>query len=179
MRSTTERYGRLARRLHWGSAALILALIPIGMVMARIDEGATKTALYRAHVGVGLAVLIMTLVRVVWRFSEESPTPPPMPPWRARLFTGVHVLLYVGLFVLAISGIATLVSSGMTPFPLDVAPENIDEELASLAAHKTAGYIFVGLLVGHVAGVISYQLTKGDVMSRMGVKLPRRHKVKT
>ena len=172
MKGTTESYGRLAQGLHWGSALLILVLIPIGVVMARIGEGAVQTFLYRAHVALGMVVLVLTLLRVVWRFIETTPTPPPMPPWRLRLFKGVHALIYVSLFGLAVSGVVTLVSSGMTPFPPDVVPGNIEEELASLTAHKTVAYILTGLLVGHVAGVISYQLMKGDVMSRMGMKLP-------
>ena len=176
MRSTPESYGRLARGLHWGSAILILALIPIGLVMARIDDGPTQTVLYRAHVGIGMTVLVLTLVRVAWRVIEPTPTPPSMPQWRLRLFSGVHTLLYVVLFALAISGIVTLLSSGMTPLPPDVIPGNIDEELASLTAHKAIAYIFIGLLVGHVAGVISYQLTKGDVMTRMGVNVRVRRK---
>ncbi len=82
--------------------------------------------------------------------------------------------MYVGLVVFAVSGIVTLVASGMAPFPANVTPVAIDRDLPSGAAHQVTAVIFIALLVGHVAGVVSYQVLKGDVLGRMGIDLRAR-----
>lgn len=174
VRSTADRYGRIAQGLHWATALLILALIPLGILMTRVGEGGGQTALYRIHVGLGLTVAGLTLARVVWRIVEPTPAPPPMPAWRLRLYTGVHVALYAGLAVLAISGVAMLVGSGMVPIPPDVVPADVHRDLAPRAGHQVTAYVFLGLFAAHIAGVASYQLAKGDVLARMGVRLRRR-----
>ena len=173
-RSTAESYGKVAQGLHWVTALLILGLIPLGLIMTRLEEGSAQTGLYRAHVALGLMVAILTLVRVVWRIVEPTPEPPPMPHWRHRLFIGIHVALYGGLVVLAFTGIATLLGSDMAPFPSEVIAADIDRDLAPRAGHQVLAYIFIALFIAHVAGAVSYQLKKGDVLGKMGINLAGR-----
>lgn len=171
MEGTVEKYSTPARVLHGVSAVLILAMIPIGLIMTRIGEGGAETALYRAHVAMGLLVLLLTLVRIVWVFVGERPGEPhDLPAWRRRLRKGVHIGIYAGILALSLSGVTLLVGSGagLNPFSLD--PGVINNELPQAATHWILSKVFVLLLVFHVAGVISYQKAKGDVVSRMGLK---------
>ncbi|RIK06111.1 MAG: hypothetical protein DCC49_11745 [Acidobacteria bacterium] len=174
MEATTDTYGKPARILHGVSALLIIAMIPMGIVMTRVGDGGLKTGLYRAHVAIGLVVLLLTLVRVVWVFVGDRPgEPPEMPPWRRRLRLGIHIGIYSGIFVLAISGIGLLIGSGagLNPFSLD--PGVINRDLLPATTHWVVSKLFIVLLVFHVAGVISYHRSKGDVLSRMGIPLLR------
>ncbi len=79
LRSSHLTYGTLARGLHWVSAGLVVVLIALGLTVTRINSG-DNTTLYRIHVTLGLLIAVLTIVRVIWRFTEPSPVPPPMPP---------------------------------------------------------------------------------------------------
>lgn len=170
LRSTNLTYGRLARGLHWTSAGLVLILIGLGLLMTRTNGG-DNTTMYRVHVGLGLLVALLTIVRVVWRMVEPTPDPPPMARWRQRVFAANHYALYAGLFLLAASGIATLVANDMVPFPPAVIASEV-EDVAAGDAHFLLAVIYVGLFLMHIAGVVSYQKTKGAVLHRMGITLP-------
>ena len=169
LRSTSQAYGSLARGLHWASAAIVGLMVILGLVMTRIDDGDNDT-MYRIHVGLGLLVAVLTIGRVIWRFLEPTPDPPPMPAGRRQLYNANHYGLYVVLFVLAVTGIATLVASGLTPFPTDVVASEV-EDGRPRDAHFALGLIFIALFVMHVVGVVTYQRTKGDVASKMGLNL--------
>jgi cytochrome b561 len=87
---TPERFAPPARILHWLMAALILAMLLIGAGML-----STTTARYPDllawHRPVGIAILILALVRLGVRLTHR---PPPLPtcrrsrsrPPRARMF---------------------------------------------------------------------------------------------
>ena len=51
----------------------------------------------------------------------------------------------------------------------------IEQSKASPAAtsHFLLALVYVGLLVMHIAGVLSYQRFKGDVLHRMGISLAK------
>jgi len=170
-RSTPTRYGALARGLHWTSAVLVISLAPLGLVMTRVDDG-DNTTLYRIHVALGLLAALLTIIRVVWRVIEPSPTHPPMSSGRRVLYLANHYALYGGLFLLAITGIAVLVSNGLSPFPADVVASEV-EDVAVGDAHFLLALIYSGLFVMHIVGVLSYERTKGEVLSRMGLNVGR------
>ncbi len=166
-RSTDTHYGAAARALHWVSAALVLALVPLGLIMTRVDGG-DNTTMYRIHVAVGLLVAALTIVRVGWRLVEPSPATPPMPTWRRRLYLANHYSLYLGLFALAVTGIVVLVSNDMTPLPTDVVAADVDDVRAG-DAHFALAIVYTALFLMHIVGVLSYQRSKGDVLTRMGI----------
>lgn len=169
LRSSETNYGTLARGLHWTTAGLVLVLVPLGLAMTRINDGDNNT-MYRVHVALGLLIAVLTIIRVVWRFLEPSPTPPPMPPWRRLLYTANHYALYVGLLVLAVTGIATLVTNDLTPFPPSVVASEVDDVRAG-DAHFALALIYTGLFVMHIAGVLAYHRTKGPVLNKMGINI--------
>lgn len=167
-----ETYSKVTQAIHWSTAVLVFALIPLGLIMTRLSEDSDPTALYRAHVGIGLIVLLLTVARVVWRFADPNPQPPPlsMPPWRQVVFRLVNAGLYIGLIVLVITGLTMLIGSGMVPFPSEVVPNEI-EDIPPRTAHRVLAWVFTLIVLSHLAGVISYQMKKGDTLGRM---LPKR-----
>ena len=130
--------------------------------------------LYRLHVGLGLVVLLLTAFRLVWLLRHPSPdSPPNLSPLRERAFKWNHVLLYVLLVVLLASGVAMLLLSDLGLSPGAVTAEAI-QDVPPRTAHDIASKVFLALLLMHVAGVVNYQLKKGDTFWRMGVKWRRR-----
>ena len=166
-RSTQSEYGTIAVGMHWASAALVLVQVVLGFAMTRIGDGDTDS-MYRIHVGIGLLIALLTLSRVAWRVVEPSPATPPMPEWRRRLYVANHVGFYVALGLLATTGIAMLVASDVTPLPTSVDAGSV-EDGRPRDAHFALSLVFSALFFMHVIGVVTYQRTKGEVFSRMGV----------
>ncbi len=166
-RSSKDRYGAVAVRLHWASAVLVLAQVALGLTMTRLNDG-DNDAMYRIHVAIGLAVALLTIGRAVWRFVEPSPETPPMPKWRRTLYLANHAAFYVVLLALAVSGLVILISSDITPLPWAVDAAAVGDGRPR-DGHFILALIFSALFFMHVIGVVSYQRTKGDVFSRMGI----------
>lgn len=169
MSDSAQPYSRITQITHWASALLILGMLGVGLAMTRIGEGEAQEALYNAHVGMGLGALVLTAVRLVALAVHRWPSPPPgLSPLNERAFTGTHVLLYVLLVGLLASGIGMLALSGMALVPGSVVPVDIDN-VPPRMAHNVLSKVFIALLLVHVAGVVRYQLGKGDTLERMGV----------
>lgn len=172
MKSTQTKYGRVAQAFHWTGALLILTLFPLGVAMTRMPGGGTKAALYSAHVWIGLLVSALTVARVVWRVLEPTPAAPGgMSPLQRLAFHGIHVLLYVLLLALSVSGVAMLLATGNLPWAGPIDPAGIARDLPPRVGHDIVSKVYLALLVAHVGAAMLYQRTKGDVMRRMGLAL--------
>lgn len=172
MRNTENSYGRIAQILHWASTLLILVLWPLGFAMVRLGDAPVRPTLYMAHIAIAWLVLLLTAVRIVWRFVDRTPElPAGMEGNGALLFRGVHLLQYISMVVLLFSGVAMMALSGFVPGSGPIDP-NVFHDLGPAMVHSYTSPVFALLLVAHVAGVMMHQFTKSDVMGRMGIPFP-------
>lgn len=77
LRNTTTQWGSLARLLHW----ILFLLVVMQFVTAWSgedlpDESAEKLVLVTRHISFGFTILLLTVVRIVWRLGNPTPTPP-------------------------------------------------------------------------------------------------------
>ena len=72
------RYSNANQAMHWITVACMVALLPLAWLMLNIKRGApVSAALFNWHKTLGAIVLIVTAIRIVWRFRDP---PPPYPP---------------------------------------------------------------------------------------------------
>src|SRR5215211_3877605 len=71
-----DAYTPVARTLHWITAALVLALIPIGLTMVNMPEGPAQNFLFELHKSLGATVLPVILLRLFYRLTHP---PAPLP----------------------------------------------------------------------------------------------------
>lgn len=162
--------------LHWITAALILAMIPLGKYMSWLAVSADKAVLYRAHAVLGIVVLLISLWRAV--ITVRGPRPPAEPDWPAWLSLArraVHLGLYAVMLLLAASGAATVALSGLGEVLIsgDLARW---PELAAVPpanAHHLLASVMPALLALHVLAALYHQLALHDrLVDRIVPKRP-------
>ena len=101
-----QRWGQIARILHWTSAVLMLAALPMGLFVAVLRPSLERTDFLAAHIGIGVAVFFLLLLR--WAAQRASPGPA-SPNGAARLN---KLALYLVLATLPVSGLMLAGATG-------------------------------------------------------------------
>jgi len=188
--NSPDRYGSIAKALHWTTALLILALIPMGFIAKKLAEATQSgspvvsievlTTLFSTHKTLGVAVFFVALLRILWALSQSKPRA--LHPDR-RLETlaaeTVHWLLYGAIVLVPLTGwIHHAASTGFAPiwgpFGQDLPMVPKSETLSELfAAFHFAAVVVMVLSLGlHIAGALKHQIIDRDTtLARM---LPNR-----
>lgn len=175
LRSTSVRWGAVARFFHWSVALLIVAQATIGLYMIGLPLSLAKLKIFLLHKSLGLAVFALVLLRLAWRLYDARPSPPAgMAAWQRRLARLTHLALYLLLVVMPLSGWVFNSASG---FPLPwfglvqlpaIAPTSKPLAAAALLVHKTAFWSLMALLALHVGAALDHHWRVGDdVLRRM------------
>jgi cytochrome b561 len=93
--------------LHWTIGLLIFVQIGLGWYFNEVlpDHSPIQDRVQDTHVSLGLTTLLLILARIGWRlFTPPPPLPRDIAPWESRLAKGVHILLYVLMVILPLSG---------------------------------------------------------------------------
>lgn len=99
-----QRWNRVSQILHWLIALLIGGMGVLGLSMVRMNPSMAKLKVYAIHKSIGIAVLVLVVLRLLWRSANEAPPPAPMPHWQRVSAHTVHVLLYLLMFAMPLSG---------------------------------------------------------------------------
>lgn len=173
---TREKYSETAMALHWIIAALIVGAFALGWTMTRIP-GITpeKLKFYSWHKWIGVTVFALAVLRIIWRATHAAPSlPPQMSAWQRRAAHATHLLLYVLMFAIPISGYlyssaanVPVVYLGLVPLPPLIAPDPTLKVLLR-SIHVALDYGIFVLVVGHVAAALKHQwLDRDHLLSRM------------
>jgi len=105
------RYSSVAMTLHWTIAALMLADFAFALSFSRFDHDDLLyfPSAYSLHMSVGMAVLVMSLLRLLWRLMHRFPPLPRGMGAASRLLAKTtHMLLYFFMIAAPVSGWAVL-----------------------------------------------------------------------
>lgn len=166
-----RRYPAPIVALHWIVAFLVTgALLGGTFNMADVpNSDPDKLATLRIHMIVGGAILLLMLVRMVMRRRLAVPAPVPGPGWQMALARGVHGALYGVTILMAVSGVALSMASGLPGAVFGGAP--LPETFHAFAPRAVHGLLatVLGLLVlVHVLAAFWHAGVKGDgILSRM------------
>ncbi|MFA7267850.1 MAG: cytochrome b [Sterolibacterium sp.] len=162
-------YTRTAILLHWLTAAAILCAFPLGVYMHELQLSPRKLQLYSYHKWIGITVLLLVVVRLIWR-SRHRPPPLPAGMPRCQQITahGMHHGLYLLMLAVPLSG--WLMSSafgipvvwfGVIPLP-DLIGK--DKQLGELLkeVHESLNYTLLLLVLLHAAAAIQHHIFERD-----------------
>src|SRR6185437_3518172 len=99
-------YTSTAIALHWLIAALMVSGFTLGWIMTSI-HGLTPAKLRYVswHKWIGVTVFAFATLRVLWRLTHHAPPlPRRMPAWQRAAANLVHLLLYVLMIAIPITG---------------------------------------------------------------------------
>ena len=175
--NSETRYGTVAMLLHWLIALAIISLLIVGKYMHELpNSDPNKFALYQLHKSFGITVLVLTVLRIVWRVvNKVPPLPPGMPAWQRWGAHASHVLLYVFALAIPLSGWAMVSASplgiptlwfGVAEIPhLPVTPsEDAREQFEEV--HELLGNLLILLLIAHVLAALKHHFWDRDTVLR-------------
>jgi cytochrome b561 len=168
-------YTRSAIGLHWAIAFLIFAAFPLGLYMHNLPLSPDKLRLFNYHKWIGIAALMLAVVRVAWRLAYRPPDlPPAMAPWERSAAWAMHLLLYVLIVAAPLSGWLMSSATGFQTvwFGVIPLPDLIgkDKELGQflLDLHRNLNYLLITLAGLHLAAALKHHIfARDDILTQM------------
>jgi cytochrome b561 len=181
---TAARHHPVRAALHWVVAALVVGMIPAGLIFTDFDnrpaiEAAfgpgSFDAIYNLHKAFGLTVLSLVLLRLIARRIWPDPAyTTPLTPLEAQVSRAAHWALYGLLVITPVLGWAG-VSAYPAPLPVfglfdapRIASENRAWAETLLELHGICALALGSLAAIHVAAAILHARRGDGVMRRMG-----------
>ena len=176
---TPNHFNLLARVLHWTMAAMLLAMLFIGVSMvASLGQREWLLALHRP---LGIAILLLAILRLGNRLRHRPPPlPADLPRWQVLAAHASHWLLYALMLAMPLLGWATL-SAGAFPVQLApglVLPPIVPESAALHArlrdAHAALALLLFGTVLAHLAAALYHAWLRRDGVFASMARGPRR-----
>lgn len=167
--SSVSRYSLVAMGLHWLIAALIIFMILLGWRLD--DHTSTRFELFQLHKSIGISILILSLLRLVWRFFKTPPAELPAPAWQQVAARLVHVGFYVIMIGLPLSGWAMVSASKIgvptllfhtVPWPHLPLPRSEALHDVFEGGHKALVWVTILLLGLHVGAALKHHFFDRD-----------------
>jgi cytochrome b561 len=163
-----QRFTPLQRTLHWVMAVCILTMLFIGVGMASTVAPKYLT-LVDIHKPLGIAILILALIRLAVRLRYGAPALPADLPEPMKLAAHLsHYALYALMIAMPLIGWAML-SAAEYPVVLwpgvwlpQILPLNPSLHTALWNAHFYLAFLFFALILMHVAAALFHALIRRD-----------------
>jgi cytochrome b561 len=168
-------YTPVARFLHWLIAALVLFMLPLGIVIANEWGGPAQTFLYNLHKSIGATLIPLVIIRLLYRLSHK---PPPLPDDLAAIQRfaahATHWALYA--LILAQPFVGYIMTSAYpAPVPFfglfnlpAIWPENRALSTQFSAIHLYLGIAIVVVAAMHVGAALYHHFVRKDrILMRM------------
>ena len=168
------RYSRPALFFHWVLAALIPFQIGLGWYMLSIEDTPGSAAYFALHVSLGLTAALLIALRLMWRVrNRPAPLPATLPAWQVKVANLTHLLLYVLLVLMPITGFLGASVSGepIAFFGISLpvwtsGNDTLKEQF--FTAHSFIAWVLIALVLLHVLGALKHLLIdKNGVFGRM------------
>ena len=161
------KYGLLAKLFHWITFVVLILQVPFGFYLVGLEFSDRRIDLENIHILIGIIVFYITLLRLIWKFFNSSPTD------GNSFFKGQmiiakinHFFLYLSIFTITLSGILKKLYMGeklnFLFFRYGFNKDNF--QLADLyyEVHIYANYLLIVLVALHILAVIVHHFIFKD-----------------
>ena len=165
-RNTVTEYSLISKLLHWLSAIILFVQIPLGFYLVDLDFGPERLSIENTHVFIGLSVFYLVILRLINKIINPPPKlEPSVFKGQKFLAKSNHILLYVTILSITISGIFKKLFNGETLVIFFREIEIIENfEVADFFydIHIFSNYLLIALIIIHILAVIVHKLFFGD-----------------
>jgi cytochrome b561 len=173
-----QRYSKIAIAFHWAIALMIIGLIVFGILMTN-PETPNRFMLYQLHKSFGVTVLILSVLRLLWRLKHKPPAlPDGMKAWEVAAAKFTHIAFYAIMIGMPLLGWAMVSASPLpigtelfwtVPWPdLPLIPESKELEDVFKGLHENIGKLTIVLILLHVGAALKHHFViKDSVLARM------------
>ena len=158
--------------MHWISAILLFIQIPLGFYLVDLDFGPERLTVEDIHVTMGLSIFYLVILRLLYKIFNPTPKLEPSI-FKGQKFLAKlnHVLLYVTIISITISGILKKLFNGETLtiiFKKIKIQDNFELGELFYDIHVISNYILIVLIIIHILAVITHKLFFNDnLLKRM------------
>ena len=184
----TEKYDKVSMLIHWVTAVLMIVMIFFGEnLMGEEREGGEAgeaagaeiagTFLPSLHVSIGSAILLLTVLRIVWRLMNPPPAlPTSMAPWEVMVTKVTHGLFYLLMIGLPLTGWLSFTRyltenpamSAVSIFGIMPVPGAPSLGIPAGLLHNVGSKVGMVLVILHVLAALKHQfITRDGMMARM------------
>ena len=174
-RNLPTRYGAVAQSFHWLIAALIVTQFTLAYLADDLPLGAHKLALLARHKSFGMTVLMLAILRLLWRLKNPPPQlPSDMTPLERVLARATHIAFYVLLFAMPLTGwmMSSAKNYSVSWFGLFTWPNLIAKSEGAFdllrSTHHILSYTLFAIAVLHILAALKHHFwNKDNVLLRM------------
>ncbi|MEW6093699.1 MAG: cytochrome b/b6 domain-containing protein [Chloroflexota bacterium] len=170
------RYHPILVGIHWLSAFLVIAMLIMGLfILRRMPNIEAKIPYLAIHMATGIIILLLTILRLVVRFSTKLPAPARAGRASLDLVGNItHILLYLGMIAMGLSGLGIASQAGLMDIVLGRSGDSLPINLyiyPSRFGHAYVGMALLLLISLHVAAAFYHQfLRKDNLFARMSFR---------
>ena len=148
--------------LHWLSAILLLIQIPLGFYLVDLDFGEERLSIENIHIIIGLSIFYLIIIRLLNKIFNPTPKLDPSI-FKGQKFIAKlnHILLYVAILSITISGILKKLFNGETLvifFKEIKIQDNYVLADQFYNIHILSNYTIIALISLHISAVIIHKL---------------------
>lgn len=157
---------------------MIIGLVVFGLLMT--EEWVPKRfVLYQWHKTIGITVLVLSVLRLIWRLTHRPPSlPAVIPAWQRTASHATHGLFYALMIIMPLLGWAMVTASelpiptvlyGLIPLPdMPGVPEADAVAARFRLLHEIGAKLFMALIVLHIGAALKHHFKdKDDILARM------------
>jgi cytochrome b561 len=165
-KNTVTEYSLISKLLHWLSAIILFVQIPLGFYLVDLDFGPERLSIENTHVFIGLSIFYLVILRLINKIINPPPKlEPSVFKGQKFLAKSNHILLYVTILSITISGIFKKLFNGETLiifFKKIKIEDNFELADFFYNIHVIANYLLIALIIIHILAVIVHKLFFGD-----------------
>ena len=175
-RNTDTNYGSVSKFIHWFIFFIVIAMLILGFIMDDFHNTVIKGLAYNTHKLIGMLVLIIMIIRLLWKLSNPNPELKNyIKPWEYQIQQGVMALLYILLIALPLTGwiMSTAAQKyvnffGLFNIPFPGIPLNRPLAKSLGLAHELIAYWLIALISLHFLAALKHQfINKDNILRRM------------
>ena len=148
---------------------VLFILLTGSLILSEMPNNVEKISSFAIHMILGVILLVLTFVRIWFIIKSPKLETLQISSFRQKIIKINHLLIYVVILSMGISGIVMSQLSGLGEIVFFGLNQAINlEDLTPALVHRVLAKVLMFLIVMHVLGVFSYIIkTKENILKRM------------